>query len=118
MCLDKRFRKLYVGDQRGRAYCLDVKNGVEKKRFRKPHDNRAAQELLRKKGQEEEQQDQDITSLVYWEAADKKKNNLICASWDRNLYVFDDNDPQAREGQFRYQVAGRKSNSRLNYVDF
>ena len=22
-----------------------------------------------------------------------QKNHLICASWDRNMYVFDDNDP-------------------------
>ena len=94
-----------------------MKNGVEKKRFRKPHDNRQAQESARRRGdQDDNQEDQDITSLVYWEAKDK--NNLLCASWDRNLYVFDDNDPCAREGQFRYQVAGRKPNSRLNYVDF
>ena len=40
MCLDERKRKLFVGDQRGRSYCLDVKNGVEKKRFKKPKDNK------------------------------------------------------------------------------
>lgn len=63
--------------------------------------------------------------MIYWGLENtgtgeeqKAKNNLICASWDRNLYVFDDNDPQAREGQYRYTLAGRKQNSRLNYVDF
>lgn len=54
--------------------------------------------------------------MVYWEAKDK--NNLICASWDRNIYVFDDNDASAREGQFRYDVKGRKADSRQNFVDF
>jgi len=34
------------------------------------------------------------------------------------MYVYDDNDPQAREGQYRYKLEGRKANSRLNYVDF
>ena len=34
------------------------------------------------------------------------------------MYVFDDQDPQAREGTFRYSQEGRKQNSRLNYVDF
>ena len=34
------------------------------------------------------------------------------------MYVFDDNDPQAREGTFRYKIEGRNHNSRLNYVDF
>ena len=72
-----------------------MKNGVEKKRFRKPQDNRAAQEQRARRG-EQDDQDQDITSLVYWEAKDK--NNLICTSWDRNIYVFDDNDPTVREG--------------------
>ena len=43
---------------------------------------------------------------------------MICASWDKNMYVFDDNDPQAREGTFRYEIRGRLPNSRMNYVDF
>ena len=78
-----------------------MKNGVEKKRFRKPDENKNRQMgSSSRRDQDEQQEDQDITSLVYWEAKDK--NILMCASWDRNLYVFDDNDPQAREGQFRY----------------
>ena len=85
ICLDERQRKLFVGDQRGRAYCIDVKNGVTKKRFKKPDDNKKN----RAKQRNVEQQDGDISSLIYW----SKKNNLICASWDRNLYVFDDDDP-------------------------
>lgn len=40
MCLDDRYRKLYIGDSRGRAYCLNVKNGVMTKRFKKPQDNK------------------------------------------------------------------------------
>ena len=34
------------------------------------------------------------------------------------MYVFDDNDPQAREGTYRYTLQGRHENSRVNYVDF
>ena len=63
--------------------------------------------------------------MIYWgidgytkEGEKIQKNHLICASWDRNMYVFDDNDPQAREGTFRYSIPGRSPNSRLNYVDF
>jgi hypothetical protein len=109
MCLDERKRKLFVGDQRGRSYCLDVKNGVEKKRFKKPKDNKIDRALAKgKKG--EKQDDKDISSIIYWgsdskDGSDKdlpSKNYLISASWDKNLYVFDDNDPTAREGQFRY----------------
>lgn len=130
ICLDDRSRKLFVGDQRGRAYCLDVKNGVEKKRFKKPHDNKAARAAKKskqdaKKNRQDDDIDQDISSLIYWgldgytKEGDKiSKNHLICASWDRNMYVFDDQDPQAREGTFRYMNEGRKKNSRLNYVDF
>ena len=32
--------------------------------------------------------------------------------------MFNDDDPEAREGQFRNKLTGRKENSRLNYVDF
>ena len=45
MCLDDRMRKLFVGDARGRTYCLNAKNGVMTKRFRKPHDNKYAREV-------------------------------------------------------------------------
>ena len=34
------------------------------------------------------------------------------------MYVFDDADPSAREGQYRHKLDGRKHNSRFNYVDF
>ena len=55
ICLDDRKRKLFVGDQRGRAYCLDVKNGVEKKRFKKPSDSKRERAQARSRGQVEEQ---------------------------------------------------------------
>lgn len=35
MCLDKRNRKLFVGDQRGRVYSIQIKNGAKMKKFRK-----------------------------------------------------------------------------------
>ena len=115
MCLDDRFRKLFVGDQRGRSYCLDVKNGVEKKRFKKPKDNKADRATT-KRGRSGDQEEKDISSIIYWGTDDK--NCLISASWDRNLYVFDDKDATAREGQWRYTLFGKNENSRLNYVDF
>ena len=105
ICLDDRQRKLFVGDQRGRAYCLDVKNGVEKKRFRKPTDNKNARAQASRDRTLGDAQDQDISSLIFWGS---QKNNLFCASWDRKMYVFDDNDPQAREGQYRHKLDGRK----------
>lgn len=40
MCMDERQRKLFVGDQRGRVYCLNVRNGIVKKRFKKPVDSK------------------------------------------------------------------------------
>ena len=34
------------------------------------------------------------------------------------MYVFDDEDPQARDGQFRYKIENKGPNSKQNYVDF
>ena len=54
-------------------------------------------------GRNGQEEDQDVSSVVYWGG----KNCLISASWDRNLYVYDDNDCQAREGLLRYPVPGK-----------
>lgn len=116
MCLDNRARKLFVGDRRGRSYCLDVKNGVEKKRFKKPKDKKPEPSATGKRRPITEQEDQDISSLIYWGSQDK--NVLFSASWDRNLYVFDDNDASAREGQLRVTIYGKNQASRQNHVDF
>ena len=62
-----------------------------------------------------EREEQEISSLVYW---GEQKNTLICTSWDQSMYVFDDQDPEARDGQFRYKIENRKPNSKQNYVDF
>ena len=32
--------------------------------------------------------------------------------------MFDDEDPEAREGQFRYKIENKAPNSKQNYVDF
>lgn len=53
MCLDNRCRKLFVGDRRGRSYCLDVKNGVEKKRFKKPKDKKMDAKSAKRRNMQE-----------------------------------------------------------------
>ena len=82
ICLDERKRKLFVGDQRGRVYCINVKSGVEMKKFKKPKEQR-------------DKEKEDISCLVYW---GDDKNNVIAASWDTVLRLYDDGDTE-REGQ-------------------
>ena len=53
MCMDHRFRKLFVGDQDGRVYCLNMKNGAKMKKFAKERKN---------KDKEKEY----ISSVIYW----------------------------------------------------
>lgn len=45
-CLDERQRKMIVGDSEGKIYCVNIRNGVEMKRF--------------------ESHDEQITDLVYF----------------------------------------------------
>ena len=92
-------RKLFVGDQRGRVYCINVKNGVEMKKFKKPKENR-------------DKEKEDISCLIYW---GDEKNNVIAASWDKVLRLYDDSDTE-REGQQRYKL--ERHTDAINYVDF
>lgn len=101
MCLDARNRKLFVGDQRGRTYSVDVKNGVKLKKFKK------------EKGKEKEKDD--IASLIYWDDADASINNLIIASWDSKIRLYDDKDA-TREGTMRNTIDRHKKE--VNFVDF
>jgi len=45
-CLDERERKMIVGDSEGKIYCVNIRNGVEMKKF--------------------ESHDEQITDLVYF----------------------------------------------------
>lgn len=53
MCFDKRNRKLFVGDQKGRIYCINIKNGAKMKKFKKPDRSKAKDK-------------EDVSSIVYW----------------------------------------------------
>ena len=101
MCLDARNRKLFVGDQRGRTYSVDVKNGVKLKKF--------------KKDKSKEREKDDISSLIYWDEAASAINNLIVASWDGKIRLYDDKDPH-REGTIRNTIDRHKKE--VNFVDF
>jgi len=100
ICLDERKRKLFVGDQRGRIYCINVKNGVEMKRFKKPKEENVDKEK------------EDISCLHYW---GKEKNSVIAVGWDKLIRLFDDSDTE-REGEQRYTIP--RHTDAINYVDF
>ena len=73
------------------------------KKFKKPKEQKD------KKGDREKE---DISCLVYW---GDDKNNVIAASWDKVLRLYDDGDTE-REGQQRYKLD--RHNDAINYVDF
>ena len=73
------------------------------KKFKKPKEHKD------KKGDKEKE---DISCLVYW---GDDKNNVIAASWDKVLRLYDDGDTE-REGQQRYKLD--RHNDAINYVDF
>lgn len=91
ICFDKRNRKLFVGDQKGRIYCVNVKNGAKMKKFKRPD---------KSKGKEKN----DVSSMIYWADHDPKTGesqcNVISASWDCVLRLWDDNNTD-RDGQYR-----------------
>ena len=66
--LDQRKRKLFVGDAKGRVFCINIKNGARMKKFK------------RHKG--------DVSCLYYW--GEDKRNILISSSWDRKVRLHDD----------------------------
>jgi WD40 repeat protein len=73
MCTDQRHRKLFVGDQGGRVYCLNIKNGAKMKKFAKPEKNF-------------DKEVEYISSIIYWgnssEGEEGQRNLLLTASWD------------------------------------
>lgn len=74
--MDKRKRKLFVGDQRGRLFSINIKNGAKMKKFKKS----------KKKGGRKDKDD--ISCLYYFEGSGK--NVIISSSWDGRVRVYDD----------------------------
>ena len=62
MCLDGRNRKLFVGDQRGRIYCVNVKNGAKMKKFKKPEKSK-------------DKEKDDISSMCYWQEVENDRED-------------------------------------------
>jgi hypothetical protein len=77
--MDQRNRKLFIGDQRGRVYCLNIKNGAKMKKFSKPQ-----------KQKQKDKEKEFISSITYWgyidetnpETENNQKNLLLTGSWD------------------------------------
>lgn len=67
ICLDKRKRKLFVGDSKGRLFSVNIKNGAHMKKFKR-HKS-------------------DVSSLHYWGG---DKNILLSSSWDNRVRLHDD----------------------------
>lgn len=66
ICSDKRERKLFIGDSKGRVFSINAKNGALMKKFKR-HTNVAS-------------------TLAYC----GESARLISASWDRTVKVHDD----------------------------
>ena len=75
--MDERKRKLFVGDQKGRLFSINIKNGAKMKKFKKS-------KKKKEKGGSKEKND--ISSLYYW----GDKNILISSSWDGKVRLYDD----------------------------
>ena len=107
--MDNRCRKLFIGDQGGRVYCLNIKNGARMKSFKKDSKNKDKEKEF-------------ISSLIYWgwiekpgEEEDVQKNTLLTGSWDSIQRVFDDNDPDASTGLLREPV-DRHNGRPINFI--
>jgi hypothetical protein len=72
--MDKRERKLFVGDQKGRLFSINIKNGAKMKKFKKSKKSGARKEK------------NDVSCLYYW----PEKTSVISSSWDGKVRVFDD----------------------------
>ena len=93
-----------MGDQRGKLFSINIKNGAKMKKFKKS----------KKKLKDKE----DTCSLYYWgEDADDKpqRNILIAASWDGKVRLYDDSTAE-REGSKRYKMEKHKDS--VNFIDF
>jgi WD40 repeat protein len=96
--MDKRERKLFVGDQKGRLFSINIKNGAKMKKFKKS----------KKSGKKEKN---DISCLYYW----PEKTSVISSSWDGKVRVFDDGTAD-QEGAKRYTM--KKHKDSVNFIDF
>jgi WD40 repeat protein len=102
ICMDERKRKLFVGDQRGRLFSINIKNGAKMKKFKKSK---------KKKDQTGSKEKNDISSLYYW----GEKNILISSSWDGRVRLYDDSTAD-QEGSKRYSM--KKHKESVNFIDF
>jgi WD40 repeat protein len=91
ICLDKRKRKLFVGDSKGRVFSINIKNGARMKKFKR---HKA-----------------DVSSLYYW----GDRNILISSSWDNKVRLYDDSTSES-EGSKRYTM--KKHKQSCNFIDF
>ena len=109
-CLDSRKRKVFVGDSKGRIYCINIKNGARMKK------------LQRYKDQVTKDQ---VTSLVYWapgedneggpdnaKASDDSKR-VIASFKSEIVRVHDDmsNDPKTIRYEMKTHLKGKAVNS-------
>ena len=92
-------RKLFVGDQKGRLFSINIKNGAKMKKFKKS----------KKKSTKKDKDD--ISSLYYW----GEKNILISSSWDGRVRLYDDSTAD-QEGSKRYSM--KKHKDSVNFIDF
>lgn len=91
ICLDKRNRKLFVGNCKGHVFSINIKNGAHMKKF--------------------EEHKGDVSSLYYW----GEKTILLSASWDRSVRLSDDSTSKP-EGNTRYNMDKHKD--AVNFIDF
>jgi hypothetical protein len=79
ICMDERKRKLFVGDQKGRLFSINIKNGAKMKKFKK------SKKITGADGEKKKEKN-DISSLYYWGS----KAILISSSWDSKVRLYDD----------------------------
>ena len=114
ICMDERNRKLFVGDQKGRTRCLNIKNGQKMKSFKKK----------KVPGEVADKEKELISGLKYWgigaggdeETTATIKNQIIVTSWDAQLRFFDDDDANTRKGFMLH--SSQKHTEQINFVDF
>lgn len=106
ICMDERKRKLFVGDQKGRLFSINIKNGAKMKKFKK---SKRRKDHDKKDGGNPDKGD--ISSLYYW----GDKNILMASSWDRKVRLYDDSTAD-QQGSKRYTM--KKHNDSVNYLDF
>jgi WD40 repeat protein len=91
ICLDKRNRKLFVGNSKGHVFSINIKNGAHMKKF--------------------EEHKGDVSSLYYW----GDKTIILSASWDKVVRLSDDSTSKP-EGDKRYDMDKHKQ--AVNFIDF